>query len=83
MRLAEVHLTLGLVHAHRGDLDAAASHGAQAFSYKRKSGPALLTQASALNKMLMQRFPGSRQTAEFEEQLRAFCDQFRFQPEPH
>ena len=82
MRLAEVHLTLGLVHAQRGDLDAAASHGAQAFSYKRKSGPALLTQASALNKMLMQRFPGSRQTAEFEEQLRAFCDQFRFQPEP-
>ena len=82
MRLAEVHLTLGLVYAQRGDLDAAASHGAQAFSYKRKSGPALLTQASALNKMLMQRFPGSWQTTEFEEQLRAFCDQFRFQPEP-
>jgi hypothetical protein len=33
--------------------------------------------------MLMQRFPGSRQAVEFEEQLSAFCDQFRFQPEPH
>lgn len=76
MRLAEVHITLGLIHAARSDPEAAVSHGTQALTYQRKSGPTLLTQASELNRAIKERFPRSRQAIEYEDTLEAFCREF-------
>ena len=80
MRLAEVHIILGLVHAHRGDLDAAVKSGLHALTYERKSGPSLLIRAAELNTAIAERFPGAPRAAEFDEKLRSIFDEFGYQP---
>jgi tetratricopeptide (TPR) repeat protein len=80
MRLAEVHIILGLVHAHRGDLDAAVNSGLHALTYERKSGPSLLIRAAELNAAIAERFPGAPRAAEFDEKLRSIFDEFGYQP---
>jgi tetratricopeptide (TPR) repeat protein len=80
MRLAEVYIILGLVYAHRGDLDAAVNSGLRALTYERKSGPSLLIRAAELNAAIAERFPGTPQVAEFDEKLRAIFDEFGYQP---
>ncbi|HEY6313256.1 MAG TPA: tetratricopeptide repeat protein [Streptosporangiaceae bacterium] len=61
MRLAEVYIILGLVHAHRGDLEAAVNSGLRALTYERKSGPSLFIRAAELNATMAERFPGAPQ----------------------
>lgn len=80
MRLAEVHITLGLIHAQRGDLEAAVESGSHALTYERKSGPSLLIRASELNSTITEKFPATRQAHDFDEKLRAICEEFGFQP---
>jgi tetratricopeptide (TPR) repeat protein len=80
MRLAEVHIILGLIYAHRGDLDAAVNAGLQALTYERKSGPSLLIRAAELNAAIAERFPDSPRAAEFDEKLRGIFDEFGYQP---
>lgn len=79
MRLAEVHIVLGLIYAHRGDLDAAVNSGLRALAYERKSGPSLLIRAAELSAAITERFPDSPRAAEFEEKLRAVFDEFGYQ----
>lgn len=83
MRLAEVHIILGLVHANRGDLQEAVDSGLKALTYERKSGPSLLIRAAELNATIAERFPGAPQAAEFDEKLRSVFDEFGFQPPWH
>lgn len=80
MRLAEVHITQGLIHAQRGDLEAAVDSGTHALTYERKSGPSLLIRATELGKEITTRFPGSPEAAEFDERLRSVFDEFQYQP---
>jgi hypothetical protein len=80
MRLAEVHIILGLVYAHRGDLDAAVNSGLRALTHERKSGPSLLIRAAELNAAIAERFPNAPRTAEFDEKLRGIFDEFGYQP---
>jgi tetratricopeptide (TPR) repeat protein len=79
MRLAEVHIILGLIHAHRGDLDAAVNSGLRALTYERKSGPSLLIRAAELNSAITERFPDAPRAAEFSEKLKGVSDEFRYQ----
>jgi len=79
MRLAEVHIILGLVHAHRGELEAAVNSGLHALTYERKSGPSLLIRAAELSTVIAERFPGAPQAAEFDEKLRNIFDEFGYQ----
>ncbi len=83
MRLAEVHITLGLIQAQRGDLEAAVESGSHALTYERKSGPSLLIRATELNRAISERFPDARQASDFDEKLRIICEEFRFQPPPN
>ncbi len=80
MRLAEVYIILGLVYAHRGDLDAAVNSGLRALTYERKSGPSLLIRAAELNAAIAERFPSAPRAAEFDEKLRGIFDEFGYQP---
>jgi tetratricopeptide (TPR) repeat protein len=80
MRLAEVYIILGLVYAHRGDLDAAVNSGLRALTYERKSGPSLLIRAAELNAAIAERFPNAPRGAEFDEKLRGIFDEFGYQP---
>jgi tetratricopeptide (TPR) repeat protein len=80
MRLAEVHITLGLIHAQRGDLEAAVGSGIHALTYERKSGPSLLIRATELGKAIAQRFPSAPLATEFDERLRSVFDEYRYQP---
>jgi hypothetical protein len=80
MRLAEVHITLGLIHAQRGNLEAAVGSGIHALTYERKSGPSLLIRATELGKALTQRFPDAPLAAEFDERLRSVFEGFHYQP---
>jgi tetratricopeptide (TPR) repeat protein len=76
MRMADMHITLGLVHAHRGDLDGAVESGTRALAYERKSGPSLLIRARDLNTAVAERFPGTQQAEDFDERLRAIREEF-------
>ena len=83
MRLAEVYIILGLVYAHRGDLDTAVNSGLRALTYERKSGPSLLIRAAELNTAIAERFPNAPRAAEFDEKLRSIFDEFGYQPPRH
>jgi tetratricopeptide (TPR) repeat protein len=80
MRLAEVYITLGLISAHRGDLDAAVNSGLRALTYERKTSPNLLIRAAELNAAIAERFPDAPRAAEFDEKLRGIFDEFGYQP---
>lgn len=82
MRMAEIHITLGLIHARRGDLGASVESGSRALAYERKSGPSLLIRAAELNRIINERFPGTRQASEFDERVRAVSEEFGLQPPP-
>jgi tetratricopeptide (TPR) repeat protein len=80
MRLADVHLTLGIIRAKRGDLSGAVESGSLALAYDRKSGPSLLIRAHELNATIKEMFPGARQACEFDERLRAISAELGYQP---
>jgi tetratricopeptide (TPR) repeat protein len=81
MRMAETHITLGIIYARRGDLDGAVESGSHALTYERKSGPSLLIRAGELNKLIIDKFPNTRQAREFDEKFRTLCDGFGFRPQ--
>lgn len=84
MRLADIHITLGLVQVRRGNLDAAFDAGSQALAYERKSGPSLLIRAAELNAAMTKRFPNTRQAKSLDARLRAIRDELGLQwPKPY
>ena len=69
MRLAEARITLGVVRALEGDLEAAVSQGVRALSGDRKSLPSLLMVSRDLTKVLNDRYPAEAETQDYLEQL--------------
>ncbi len=67
MRVANAYMDLGIVHARRGDLDAAIQHGANALSWERKSNIDLLDRAEDLSQVLRQYYPGEASIRDFDE----------------
>ena len=83
MRIAEVHITLGIIRARRGNLEGAVESGSHALTYDRKSGPSLLIRAGELNKLMTEKYPGTRQAREFDERFRAICKELEFRLPGH
>ncbi|MEV5747300.1 hypothetical protein AB0L00_05730 [Actinoallomurus sp. NPDC052308] len=69
MRVANARLDLSLVHARRGDLDAAVEEAITAFGYRRRSLTDLINRGQDLDRILRKRYPGERRAAEFHERL--------------
>jgi hypothetical protein len=69
MRMSEARIALGCVAARKGDLDEAASWGAEAFRADRKCLPSLLLVASELDAEMRGRYPDAHPVIEFREQL--------------
>jgi hypothetical protein len=74
MRNAEARVTLGVVAARRGDLEAAAAHGRRALAGTRQSLPHLLSISRELAQELRARFPDDPLTADYLEHLRTLTD---------
>lgn len=73
MRVAEAEITLGVVAARRGDLDAALESGRRALNLGRRSLPSLMMNARELAAVMRERFANAPQVGEFEEQLRSLA----------
>ncbi|MCW2878332.1 MAG: hypothetical protein JWQ95_2432 [Sphaerisporangium sp.] len=56
MRVADAHIDLGIIHARRGDLDAAVEQGLAAFDIERRSLIDLVNRAGDLDRVLRQRY---------------------------
>jgi hypothetical protein len=69
MRTANARIDLGMVHARRGDLDAAVEEGLEAFQYDRKSLTDLVNRGEDLERLLQDRYPGEKLAAAFHERL--------------
>jgi tetratricopeptide (TPR) repeat protein len=71
MRVADAHIDLGIVHARRGDLDAAVEQGMAAFDIERKSLTDLVNRAGDLDRVLRQRYRREVLAGEFHERYLA------------
>jgi tetratricopeptide (TPR) repeat protein len=71
MRTAEARVTLGVVAARSGDLDAAVRHGREALDGARQSLPSLLMVSRELADVLEERFPGEPGTEAYLDELKA------------
>jgi hypothetical protein len=71
MRSAEARITLGVVAARQGDLDAAVNQGEHALSGQRRSLPSLLMASRDLTKVLNERYPSAAGTRQYLDQLHA------------
>lgn len=69
MRNSEARVTLGVVAARRGDLDAAVHCGTQALDGDRKSLPSLAFAARELAHLLRQTYPDAPETKVYLQQL--------------
>ncbi|MFC0864562.1 XRE family transcriptional regulator [Sphaerimonospora cavernae] len=69
MRVADAHIDLGIVHARRGDLDAAVEQGMAAFDIERKSLPDLVNRAGDLDRILRQRYRREALANEFHDRF--------------
>jgi tetratricopeptide (TPR) repeat protein len=69
MRVADAHIDLGIVHARRGDLDAAVEQGTAAFDIERKSLTDLVNRAGDLDRLLRQRYRREALAQEFHERF--------------
>ena len=69
MRVANAHLDLGIVHARRGDLDAAVDQGHRAFDIDRKSLSDLVNRADDLDRVLRRHYRRETLTTEFHERF--------------
>ncbi|WP_204284383.1 hypothetical protein [Microbispora amethystogenes] len=67
MRVADAHIDLGIVHARRGDLDAAVEQGMAAFDIERKSLTDLVNRAGDLDRVLRQRYRRETLAKDFHE----------------
>ncbi len=69
MRTANARIDLGMVHARRGDLDAAVEEGVKAFEYDRRSLTDLVSRGDDLGQILHDRYPHESLAARFHERL--------------
>ncbi|MBG0826991.1 helix-turn-helix domain-containing protein [Planomonospora sp. ID67723] len=69
MRVADAHIDLGIVHARRGDLDAAVEQGMAAFDIDRRSLTDLVNRAADLDRVLRQRYRREALAEEFHERF--------------
>lgn len=69
MRVADARMDLGIVHARRGDLDAAVNQGLAALSFERKTLPSLLSRGDDLQRILQRRYRNERLANEFHDRL--------------
>ncbi|RVX43325.1 hypothetical protein EDD27_6004 [Nonomuraea polychroma] len=69
MRVADAHIDLGIVHARRGDLDAAVQEGMAAFDIDRRSLSDLVNRAGDLDRVLRQRYRREALASEFHDRL--------------
>jgi len=69
MRNAEARLTLGIVAAHRGDVEQALNLGRDALATSRKSQPSLLMVGSELDDALRERYATEPDVIQFHEEL--------------
>ncbi|MER6169863.1 tetratricopeptide repeat protein [Streptosporangium sp. NPDC001681] len=67
MRVADSHIDLGIVHARRGNLDAAVEQGMTAFDIDRKSLTDLVNRAADLDRVIRQRYRREALAEEFHE----------------
>ncbi|WP_320068350.1 XRE family transcriptional regulator [Micromonospora sp. RTGN7] len=71
MRVAEAHVTLGVVAARAGDLEKAIGEGRAALAGVRRSIPSLAMHTRELVHVLRERFPHESAVAQYEDELRA------------
>jgi tetratricopeptide (TPR) repeat protein len=71
MRNAQARITLGVVAARNGDLDAALSLGRAALAADRQSLPSLLMNSRELVEVLQQQYRDESATTEYLDQVRA------------
>ena len=71
MRLAEARMTLGVVRAREGDLEAAVGQGIRALNGERRSLPSLLMVSRDLTKVLNERYSTETETRDYLDQLAA------------
>ncbi|MEU1725346.1 hypothetical protein [Nonomuraea sp. NPDC005692] len=69
MRVADAHIDLGIVHARRGELDAAVEEGIAAFDIDRRSLTDLVNRAGDLDRVLRQRYRREALAEEFHERF--------------
>ncbi len=69
MRTAEARITLGVVAARQGDIEAAVHQGERALSAPRKSLPSLVMVSRDLTRVLKDRYPKEPATGAYLEQL--------------
>jgi hypothetical protein len=69
MRVAEAHVTLGVVAARQGDLDQAVHEGVRALNSQRRSLPSLLMVSRDLTRVLKDRYSSEGATQSYLEQL--------------
>ncbi|MFC4588857.1 hypothetical protein [Sphaerisporangium corydalis] len=67
MRVADAHIDLGIIHARRGDLDAAVEQGMTAFNIDRRSLTDLVNRAADLDRVIRQRYRREALAEEFHE----------------
>ncbi|MEV6865735.1 hypothetical protein AB0M44_32660 [Streptosporangium subroseum] len=67
MRVADAHIDLGIVHARRGNLDAAVEQGMAAFDIDRRSLTDLVNRAGDLDRVIRQRYHRQKLAQEFHE----------------
>ncbi|MER6825663.1 hypothetical protein ABT352_06720 [Streptosporangium sp. NPDC000563] len=71
MRVADAHIDLGIVHARRGNLDAAVGQGMAAFDIERKSLTDLVNRAGDLDRVLRSRYRRETLANDFHERYSA------------
>jgi hypothetical protein len=71
MRVANAKIDLGIIHARRGDLDAAVHEGTTAFDHDRKSLTDLVSRAAELAGLLDEHYPAEPLADQFHESLHA------------
>ncbi|MBN6058105.1 hypothetical protein JYK22_39655, partial [Nonomuraea sp. RK-328] len=69
MRVADAHIDLGIVHARRGNLEAAVDHGMIALDIDRRSLTDLVNRAADLNCALRQRYRREALAMQFNERF--------------
>lgn len=69
MRVADAHIDLGIIHARRGDLDAAVDNGMAAFDIDRRSLTDLVNRAADLDRVLRQRYRRETLAEEFHDRF--------------
>jgi hypothetical protein len=71
MRQAEARITLGVVAARQGDLEAAINQGERALSAPRRSLPSLLMVSRDLTRVLNDQYPSEPATQAYLDQIHA------------